>query len=64
VVRAASAPARALYASLGFADSARRIRYYADGEDAIRMRRRFQEFCSQQGDDSRVQPGDRSGRNL
>lgn len=63
-VRAASAPARALYASFGFADSGRRFRYYADGEDAIRMRREFEESRSPQRDDSHVQAGDRSGRIL
>lgn len=38
-VRAGNAAARALYASLGFAESGVRRGYYDDGEDAIRMAR-------------------------
>lgn len=34
-VSEANAPARALYASLGFTEIARRKRYYADGADAL-----------------------------
>jgi ribosomal-protein-alanine N-acetyltransferase len=34
-----NAPARALYAAAGFAEIGRRRRYYADGDDAMVMRR-------------------------
>jgi len=36
-VRASNAPARALYASLGFRESRRRLGYYRDGEDALEL---------------------------
>lgn len=38
-VRADNAPALGLYASLGFEEISRRPRYYADGSDAVIMRR-------------------------
>ena len=38
-VRADNAPARRLYARLGFEDISIRRRYYADGSDAVIMRR-------------------------
>lgn len=36
-VRAGNAAARALYQEAGFAETGRRARYYADGEDAVLM---------------------------
>jgi len=36
-VRASNAAARALYASLGFTESRRRVGYYRDGEDALEL---------------------------
>jgi ribosomal-protein-alanine N-acetyltransferase len=38
-VRAGNTPARALYAALGFAEVTQRRRYYADGEDAVVLRK-------------------------
>jgi ribosomal-protein-alanine N-acetyltransferase len=38
-VRSANAPARGLYARAGFAEIATRPRYYADGADAVVLRR-------------------------
>lgn len=38
-VRADNEPARHLYARLGFEEISRRARYYADGSDAVIMRR-------------------------
>jgi ribosomal-protein-alanine N-acetyltransferase len=37
-VRADNAGARALYAKRGFVQIAQRVRYYADGEDALILR--------------------------
>ena len=36
-VRSSNAVARALYASLGFSESRRRVGYYRDGEDALEL---------------------------
>ena len=36
-VRGSNAVARALYASLGFCESRRRVGYYRDGEDALEL---------------------------
>jgi [ribosomal protein S18]-alanine N-acetyltransferase len=38
-VRADNAPARALYAGLGYAEERRLPRYYEDGADALRLHR-------------------------
>lgn len=38
-VSSENAPARALYASLGFEETGRRARYYTDGTDAVSMTR-------------------------
>ncbi|MEN0075727.1 MAG: ribosomal-protein-alanine acetyltransferase, partial [Paracraurococcus sp.] len=38
-VAAGNAPAQALYAGQGFAEVGRRRRYYADGSDALVLRR-------------------------
>ncbi|WP_418765067.1 ribosomal protein S18-alanine N-acetyltransferase [Mailhella sp.] len=46
-VRVGNAPARALYASLGFVQTGVRKRYYSDGEDAVVMTATAEHFrCS------------------